>query len=113
MATLVPVRRDLGNGPVPGMGGAMGEAELADATAQVPLGQLASIRPVAGPMVVRTEIAGRPTPPCQGTRRAWCSPAGSGSARCLRPSSETSSVPRKRLPASTHCPSGDQDAGNA
>ncbi|MBL8998139.1 MAG: CusA/CzcA family heavy metal efflux RND transporter [Gemmatimonadales bacterium] len=59
-AVLIPVRNagDASAGSATGMG-AMGSASSASRTspAQVPLGQLATIRRVAGPMVVRTEDA--------------------------------------------------------
>jgi Cu(I)/Ag(I) efflux system membrane protein CusA/SilA len=62
-SVLVPVSHDVGSGkiaaPVGGMvnSGAMGGSAMSAGTTQVPLGQLATIRQVAGPMVVRTEGA--------------------------------------------------------
>jgi Cu(I)/Ag(I) efflux system membrane protein CusA/SilA len=58
-AVLVPVSHESGNGAAAGAsGGAMGTSMAASAgAAQVPLGQIATIRKVAGPMVVRTEGA--------------------------------------------------------
>ena len=60
-SVLVPVNHDVGAGAGPAGKGAMGaggsSAVMASGTAQVPLGQLAVIRQVAGPMVVRTEGA--------------------------------------------------------
>ncbi len=59
-SVLVPVNHDVGAGtPKPtttAMGGSGGSAMTAG-NAQVPLGQLATIKQVAGPMVVRTEGA--------------------------------------------------------
>ena len=60
-SVLVPVSHDVGAGaprpsPGAGMGGA-GGAAMAAGTAQVPLSQFATIKQVAGPMVVRTEGA--------------------------------------------------------
>ena len=59
-SVLVPVNHDIGAGaqaPTPGAGmGARGGA-MSAGNAQVPLGQLATIKQVAGPMVVRTEGA--------------------------------------------------------
>ena len=63
-SVLVPVSHTRGTGAVqsssgvmsgPSMGG--GGTSMAGATAQVPLGQVATIRQTAGPMVVRTEDA--------------------------------------------------------
>ena len=62
-SVLVPIIHDVGaspSGPASGdaMGtGAMGRPSLGGGTGQVPLGQLATIKQVAGPMVVRTEGA--------------------------------------------------------
>ena len=62
-SVLVPVNHDVGAGAsrapaAPGMGaGGAGGAAMSAGNAQVPLGQLAVIRQVAGPMVVRTEGA--------------------------------------------------------
>ena len=64
-AVLIPVAHTRGAGaaaPAGGMAGGMGGAgsgggAMAGATSQIPLGQLATIREVAGPMVVRTEDA--------------------------------------------------------
>ena len=62
-SVLVPVNHDVGSAAsggvaAPSMGGsAMGGAGARTGAAQVPLGQLATIRQVAGPMVVRTEGA--------------------------------------------------------
>jgi len=62
-SVLVPVNHDVGSGApgaasssAMGAGGA-GGSTAAVGTAQVPLGQLATIKQVAGPMVVRTEGA--------------------------------------------------------
>ena len=57
---LVPVAHDgptATRGSGGGMSGGMGTAAMPARVAQVPLGQLATIRQVAGPMVVRTEDA--------------------------------------------------------
>ncbi|HXV17071.1 MAG TPA: CusA/CzcA family heavy metal efflux RND transporter [Gemmatimonadaceae bacterium] len=57
-SVLVPVTHAVGSGAsAPGMNGMVGGGGLTTGTAQVPLGQVATIRPVAGPMVVRTEGA--------------------------------------------------------
>ncbi|MGZ7042181.1 MAG: efflux RND transporter permease subunit, partial [Thermoanaerobaculia bacterium] len=62
-SVLVPVNNDVGTGaPGPASSSAMGaggvgRSGMAVGTAQVPLGQLATIRQVAGPMVIRTEGA--------------------------------------------------------
>ncbi len=62
-SVLVPVNHDVGAGAsaaqsTPAMGaGGMGGSPMAAGTAQVPLGQFATIKQVAGPMVVRTEGA--------------------------------------------------------
>ncbi|HEU5183896.1 MAG TPA: CusA/CzcA family heavy metal efflux RND transporter [Gemmatimonadaceae bacterium] len=63
-SVLVPVSHTRGTGVVPPSSGAMagssmsgGVTSMAGATAQVPLGQVATIRQTAGPMVVRTEDA--------------------------------------------------------
>jgi copper/silver efflux system protein len=56
-AVLVPVIHSVGGGDAGEMGGGMGATGGAGAVAQVPLGQIATIRQVAGPMVVRTEDA--------------------------------------------------------
>ena len=61
-SVLVPVNHDVGTNasraPDAGaMGGTTGGSAMAPGTAQVPLGQLATIKQVAGPMVVRTEGA--------------------------------------------------------
>jgi Cu(I)/Ag(I) efflux system membrane protein CusA/SilA len=61
-SVLVPVNHDLGAPtPTPVAGAAMGTtmigSTMATGSAQVPLGQLATIRRTAGPMVVRTEGA--------------------------------------------------------
>jgi Cu(I)/Ag(I) efflux system membrane protein CusA/SilA len=61
-SVLVPVNHDVGAGAAsPPVGAAMGtggsSSSMASGSAQVPLGQLATIRQVAGPMVVRTEGA--------------------------------------------------------
>ena len=58
-AVLVPVAHSGGGGGASaGMGGGSGASSaLSGNPAQVPLGQIARIRPVAGPMVVRTEGA--------------------------------------------------------
>ncbi len=62
MSVLVPMNHDAGAQAAPGGGGAMGGAAMGGSAmsasnAQIPLGQLATIKPVAGPMVVRTEGA--------------------------------------------------------
>ncbi|MGK2935107.1 MAG: efflux RND transporter permease subunit [Gemmatimonadaceae bacterium] len=56
---LVPVSHTGGaaSSAAGGMGGAMSAAPAQSGVAQVPLGELATIRKVAGPMVVRTEDA--------------------------------------------------------
>jgi Cu(I)/Ag(I) efflux system membrane protein CusA/SilA len=56
---LIPVNTGAAEAGGGGMGGAMGGGDAAPArrTAQVPLGQVATIKPVPGPMVVRTEDA--------------------------------------------------------
>ena len=59
-AVLVPIAHEISASPtsVPSMGGSMGTANGASfGEAQVPLGQIAVIKKVAGPMVVRTEGA--------------------------------------------------------
>ncbi len=63
-SVLIPIahaRGSSGSGVSPLMAGAMAQggavASAAGGTRQVPLGQVATIRPVAGPMVVRTEDA--------------------------------------------------------
>ena len=61
-SVLVPVNHDVGAGAASaapsGMGGAgASSAAMSAGNAQVPLGELATIRQVAGPMVVRTEGA--------------------------------------------------------
>ena len=64
-SVLVPISHDVGadaagarGGPGGGaMGGGMGGSAVATGAAQIPLGQLATIKQVAGPMVVRTEGA--------------------------------------------------------
>ena len=61
-SVLVPVNHDVGAGAASAAPSAMGGAGASSAAmsagnAQVPLGQLATIRQVAGPMVVRTEGA--------------------------------------------------------
>ena len=58
-SVLVPVSHAVGSGAsAPGMNGMVGGSRLTSTgTAQVPLGQVATITPVAGPMVVRTEGA--------------------------------------------------------
>ncbi len=59
-SVLVPVNHDVGAGaPAPSSNSAMGTggAAMTAGNAQVPLGQLATIKQVAGPMVVRTEGA--------------------------------------------------------
>ncbi len=57
-SVLVPVANGGGGvAPAGGMAGGMAGAPTSGAAAQVPLGQLASIKAVAGPMVVRTEDA--------------------------------------------------------
>ncbi len=62
-SVLVPVNHDVGAGaPSPASASAMGAggaggSGMAVGTAQVPLGQIATIKQVAGPMVVRTEGA--------------------------------------------------------
>ena len=62
-SVLVPMNHDIGAGAssTPGGGamgtGAMGGSAVAGVAGQVPLGQLATIKQVAGPMVVRTEGA--------------------------------------------------------
>jgi Cu(I)/Ag(I) efflux system membrane protein CusA/SilA len=60
-AVLVPVIHSVGGSDAGAMGGGMGAASGAaggaGAVAQVPLGQIATIKQVAGPMVVRTEDA--------------------------------------------------------
>ena len=61
-SVLVPINHDVGTATAtataaPSMGSGMAGAGVASGTAQVPLGQLATIRQVAGPMVVRTEGA--------------------------------------------------------
>ena len=60
-SVLVPIRHDIGPAATPsrsvmGSMGAVGATARAG-TAQVPLGQVATIRQVAGPMVIRTEDA--------------------------------------------------------
>jgi Cu(I)/Ag(I) efflux system membrane protein CusA/SilA len=62
MSVLVPMNHEGGAPPVPGGGAgmagvAMGGSAMSAANAQIPLGQLATIKRVAGPMVVRTEGA--------------------------------------------------------
>ncbi|MCC6316506.1 MAG: efflux RND transporter permease subunit [Gemmatimonadaceae bacterium] len=61
-SVLVPVNHDVttASSGAPVMPATMGGAPPVRGTAQVPLGQVARIRPVSGPMVVRTEDA-RPT----------------------------------------------------
>jgi Cu(I)/Ag(I) efflux system membrane protein CusA/SilA len=62
-SVLVPMNHDVGAGPVSSARGGgmsastMGGSALGAGAGQVPLGQLATIRQVAGPMVVRTEGA--------------------------------------------------------
>jgi len=62
-SVLVPVNHDVGAGAsaAPGVGGmggtSMGGSAMAAGSAQIPLSQLATIKQVAGPMVVRTEGA--------------------------------------------------------
>ena len=61
-AVLVPVSHDVGAAGLPAAGaagamGAMAGASPTRGAPQVPLGQIATIRQVAGPMVVRTEDA--------------------------------------------------------
>jgi Cu(I)/Ag(I) efflux system membrane protein CusA/SilA len=64
-SVLVPISHDVGESPSGGgtggggasMGGGMGTSAGATGGAQIPLGQLATIKQVAGPMVVRTEGA--------------------------------------------------------
>jgi Cu(I)/Ag(I) efflux system membrane protein CusA/SilA len=61
-SVLVPVNQDLGVGGRPsagsmGSGSSTSGSAMAAGTAQIPLGQLATIKQVAGPMVVRTEGA--------------------------------------------------------
>ena len=58
-AVLVPIAHAPGGaGSTAGMGGGMGSpSALSGNAGQVPLGQIARIQPVAGPMVVRTEGA--------------------------------------------------------
>ncbi|MFA6166782.1 MAG: CusA/CzcA family heavy metal efflux RND transporter [Gemmatimonadaceae bacterium] len=66
MSVLVPMNHDAGAQPAPSSGGmgsaargsaAMGGSAMSAGSAQIPLGQLATIKQVAGPMVVRTEGA--------------------------------------------------------
>jgi Cu(I)/Ag(I) efflux system membrane protein CusA/SilA len=61
-SVLVPMNHDAGAPASPSGGGAMGGSAMGGSvmsagTAQIPLGQLATIKQVAGPMVVRTEGA--------------------------------------------------------
>ncbi len=62
-SVLVPITHNIGAGvsssgvTMGGMGGAGGPPASGGGVAQVPLGQIATILPVAGPMVVRTEDA--------------------------------------------------------
>jgi Cu(I)/Ag(I) efflux system membrane protein CusA/SilA len=60
-SVLIPVGHELGGGAAPAMGGGMGEGGTGGVAPGretfVPLGQIATIRQVAGPMVVRTEGA--------------------------------------------------------
>jgi Cu(I)/Ag(I) efflux system membrane protein CusA/SilA len=62
-SVLVPVNHDIGAGASISTsagamsGSSMGGSAMAAGTAQIPLGQLATIKQVAGPMVVRTEGA--------------------------------------------------------
>ncbi|HQR18121.1 MAG TPA: efflux RND transporter permease subunit, partial [Gemmatimonadales bacterium] len=60
-SVLIPVGHALGGGAAPAMGGGMGGSGTGGAAPGretfVPLGQIATIRQVAGPMVVRTEGA--------------------------------------------------------
>jgi Cu(I)/Ag(I) efflux system membrane protein CusA/SilA len=60
-SVLIPVSHGLGGGGVSATGGGMGEAGAGGTTisqgAYVPLGEIATIRQVDGPMVVRTEGA--------------------------------------------------------
>ena len=59
-SVLVPVNHDIGGAAQSGVGAAraaMGAVPMSVGTAQIPLGQVATIRQVAGPMVVRTEGA--------------------------------------------------------
>ncbi|MEO7084210.1 MAG: CusA/CzcA family heavy metal efflux RND transporter [Gemmatimonadaceae bacterium] len=61
-SVLVPVNHDVGAAPRIGASGvngtsSMGTSAMAAGTAQIPLGQIATIKQVAGPMVVRTEGA--------------------------------------------------------
>ncbi len=61
MSVLVPMNHDAGAQPAPSSGtmggGAMGGSLMSAGSVQIPLGQLATIKQVAGPMVVRTEGA--------------------------------------------------------
>ena len=61
-SVLVPMNHDAGAQAVPSGGAAMGRSSMGGSAmsagnAQIPLGQLATIKQVAGPMVVRTEGA--------------------------------------------------------
>ncbi len=58
----VPARRAgpveaMAAGPVGGMGGSMGAAMAGPGTIQIPLGQIAAVRLVSGPMAIKTEGA--------------------------------------------------------
>ena len=61
MSVLVPMNHDPGGQAAPGRGGMRGSgmagSAMSASNAQIPLGQLATIKRVAGPMVVRTEGA--------------------------------------------------------
>jgi Cu(I)/Ag(I) efflux system membrane protein CusA/SilA len=56
-AVLVPIGHSATQAAPPAMSASMGSAVTTSGNAQVPLGQIATIRKVAGPMVVRTEGA--------------------------------------------------------